>query len=183
MKIGLISDTHTPSTGKEPPPQVAKAFQGVDLILHAGDIYHISCIDWLEKIAPVQAVEFGTLDHFHGDERVASRRALELDGHAVGLVHDLNLRGMAEEPFPGYIAPHFPDGSLPPEVERFFGKKLDIVVFGHTHVALLEEHQGILFVNPGSPTLPNQQRKLGTVAILELTPEGPEVKIIELAEL
>ena len=48
---------------------------------------------------------------------------------------------------------------------------------------MVETHQGILLVNPGSPTLPRQVRKLGTVAILELTPEGREARIIDLAGL
>ena len=50
MKIGLISDTHIPSMGQEPPPQVLIAFAGVDLILHAGDVYAPSCIEWLERL-------------------------------------------------------------------------------------------------------------------------------------
>lgn len=33
INIGLISDTHIPATSREPLPQVAKAFAGVDLIL------------------------------------------------------------------------------------------------------------------------------------------------------
>ena len=56
MKIGLISDTHNPGAALEPPYEVAKAFEEVDLILHAGDIYVTSCLDWLEQIAPVPEV-------------------------------------------------------------------------------------------------------------------------------
>ncbi|PCJ14259.1 MAG: hypothetical protein COB10_04545 [Planctomycetota bacterium] len=40
-------------------------------------------------------------------------------------------------------------------------------MFGHTHEAVVEEHQGILLVNPGSPVLPMQIQRLGQVAILE----------------
>ena len=38
MRIGLISDTHLPSSIRDPWPEVALAFRQVDLILHAGDI-------------------------------------------------------------------------------------------------------------------------------------------------
>ncbi len=62
MKIGLIADPHLPSAGKELSPRVAEVFEGVDLILHAGDIYLASCLDWLEGIAAVKAV-MGALDH------------------------------------------------------------------------------------------------------------------------
>jgi predicted phosphodiesterase len=38
MRVGVISDTHNPSVGAEPPPEVISAFDGVDVIIHAGDI-------------------------------------------------------------------------------------------------------------------------------------------------
>ena len=55
MRIGLISDTHIPHDAKAIPPQVKEVFRGVDLILHAGDIYLSSVLDELEEIAPVLA--------------------------------------------------------------------------------------------------------------------------------
>ena len=55
MRIGLISDTHLPSSIREPWPEVAQAFRQVDLILHAGDIVTPRILDWLEDIAPVLA--------------------------------------------------------------------------------------------------------------------------------
>ncbi len=39
MRIGLITGTHIPDTERDLPPQVFGIFRGVDLILHAGDIY------------------------------------------------------------------------------------------------------------------------------------------------
>ena len=80
MRIGVISDTHTPGAAKEPPSEIVQAFEGVDLILHAGDIYIASCLDWLERIAPVMAVELGSQAHFNGDPRVAEKRVFELEG-------------------------------------------------------------------------------------------------------
>ena len=184
MRIGVISDTHVPSVSKEPPYEVARAFEGVDLILHAGDIYIPSCLDWLEQIAPVWAVELGSWAHFTGDSRVAEKRAIDLEGHFIGMVHDLMLPGMTSEVRPGVIDAKFPSiASLPTAVEKFFGSAVDIVVFGHTHEAVVEEHQGVLFVNPGSSSLPKQTRRLGQVAILELTPEGREANIVDLAGL
>ena len=98
MKVGVISDTHNPNVGVEPPPEVAIAFQGVDVILHAGDIYLPSCLDWLEAIAPVYAVEMWADAHFNEDPRVVNKtRVLHLEGHTVGLTHDLLVPGMAQE--------------------------------------------------------------------------------------
>lgn len=184
MKIGLISDTHIPTAAKELPRQVATAFAGVDLILHAGDIYAVSCLNWLERIAPVKAVEQGGSSYYANDGRVAERRVLELGGHSIGMVHELVLRGLVGEPFPGAIAAGFSlDDSVLLALASFFGKKVDIVVFGHTHEALVEEHEGVLLINPGSPLLPRHIRRLGTVGLLELSHGPPQARLIELASL
>lgn len=193
MKIGLISDTLVPGGAPEVPQEVIKAFQGVDLILHAGNIYATRVLDWLERIAPVKAAGSVHGDRFErpnsfsmegsGDPRVAWTHILELEGHTVGLVNDMQLYGMSDEARPGIIEKHhLPDGKLPGMVEEFLGTNVDIVVFGRTMYALVEEHQGILFVNPGSPTLPKNLRQLGNVAIMELKPGSREAWVLDLAD-
>ena len=183
MRIGCISDTHNPATGRVPSPEVALAFEGVDAIFHAGDIYIPSTLDWLEQIAPVTAVELGSLAHFDGDSRVAERRVFELEGHTIAMVHDLIIPGMGGEVVEGAIERYFPEGkSLPEAVAAVFGADINIIVFGHTHYSIVEKHQGILLVNPGSSALPRQVRRMGQVAILELTPEGADAHIVNLSD-
>ena len=213
MKIGLISDTHVPLgrprlpfedpaqfKDRELPPEIARAFAGVDLILHAGDIFSADCLDQLERIAPVMAVEYPPSD-IEGDPRVEMRRrVIEIKAgpvsggdspwreqsrrsYTIGLTHELIITDTGWEVMPGAIAARFAqERSLPAILEDLFGKALDIVVFGDTHHALVEEHQGVLFVNPGSPTLPRQQKRLGSVAILELSAAGRQARIVELAD-
>ncbi len=184
MKIGLISDTHIPSMGKEPPPQVIKAFEGVDLILHAGDIYTEDCIEWLERIAPVKATTSWASSTREAAPRVNNPIAVEAGGHSIGLVHQLFLMRLADDVLPGTIARRLPAGvSIPEELKEIFGVPVDIVVFGYTHEPMVETHQGVLFVNPGSPTMVGQVRKSGSVAILELKPEGPEARIVRMADI
>ncbi|MSQ13131.1 MAG: metallophosphoesterase [Dehalococcoidia bacterium] len=184
MKIGLISDTHMPGAMPEMPPQLARAFAGVDLILHAGDIYGASCLDWLQRIAPVLAVEVYSGSYWSGDPRVVvGQRVLSVEGYAVGLTHMLTLPGMRDEMFPGAAARDFSSASLPDALCEAFGKPVDIVVFGDTHYDLVEEHQGVLLVNPGSATLPKHMRRLGTVAVLELTWRGRSAQVVDLAKL
>ena len=143
MKIGILSDTHSPSTGPVPPPQVATAFAGVDLIFHAGDIYTAGCLDWLERIAPVLAVDHVGTSYFEGDDRVVEKRVVEAEGFRIGLLHEFALPGLSGEPFPGAIAAGFPaDRSLAAALQQVFGAEVDIVVFGHTHYSLIEEHRG-----------------------------------------
>ena len=182
MKIGLISDTHVPSMGKEPPQQVIPAFEGVDLILHAGDVYTQECIEWLERIAPVESTLSFFASGAEAAPRVSPPAVVEVDGHSIGLVHKLEM--MPEDVFPGAISQEFPAGqSIPAELERVFGRPVDIVVFGYTHEAMIETHEGVLFVNPGSTSMVKQSVRLGSVAILDLTPEGPEARIVDLSSI
>ena len=184
VRVGLISDTHTPSVGPQPPPEVAAAFQGVDVILHAGDIYIPSCLDWLEEMAPVYAVELGAGGLFEEDSRVVDKkRVLHLEGHTIGLIHDLLVPGMDHEITEHTpLSKHFPpDADLSAALETVFDAVVDIVVFGHTHYSIVEECQGILMVNPGSPSLPKQMRRLGQVAIMELRPDHKSAEILELS--
>ena len=120
MKVGVISDTHNPSVGVEPPPEVRVAFQGVDVIIHAGDIYVPSCLDWLEAIAPVYAVEMEGDFHFKDDARVLDKkRVLHLEGHTIGLIHDLMVPGMAQE-----VTEHSPlSKHFPPDADHLLNSR------------------------------------------------------------
>lgn len=184
MKIGIISDTHIPSAGPEPPAEVVTAFAGVDLILHAGHVHVPSCIEWLERIAPVRSTESWMEGSGENWTRNGQVLVMDLEGHTVGMAHELILRSLGDDVHAGVIERRFPrDESLPAALEQIFGKPVDIVVFGYTHEAMVETHDGVLLVNPGSPSLVRQQVRLGTVAILDLTPEGREARIIDLAGL
>jgi putative phosphoesterase len=193
MRIGLISDTRIPGSATEVPPQVTRAFEGVDLILHAGGIQAARVLDWLEQIAPVKAVgrlqgrQFESSTPFGletEDPRVAEQHVLQLEGHTIGIVNSLDLHHLNDDVIPGKIAAkHFPEGIVSSNVASVFGIPVDIVVYGRTLEAMVEEHDGILFVNPGSPTLPRNSIRLGQVAILDLTSESREAKIIELSTI
>jgi uncharacterized protein len=184
VKIGVISDTHIPAAGKEPPAEVVTAFAGVDLILHAGHAYVPACIEWLARIAPVRSTESWVEGSGESLTRNGQVLVMEMEGYTVGMAHELILRSLGDDVLPGEIERSFPrDESLAAALEQIFGKPVDVVVFGYTHEAMVEVHDGVLLVNPGSPSLVRQQVRLGTVAILELTPENREARIIDLAGL
>ena len=194
MKIGLISDTRIPGIAKEVPAEVIRAFEGVDLILHAGGIQTANVLDWLEKIAPVKAVGRVQGRQYESniplalqnadDPRVAQLQVLQLEGHTIGMVNSLDLDPLNDDVIPGIIArKNFPKQAVSEMVESVFHTPVDIVVFGRTLEAMIEEHDGVLFVNPGSPTIPRNIMKLGQVAILTLTAESREAKIIDLTAI
>lgn len=162
MRIGLISDTHIPLVAQDLPSQVMEVFQGVDLILHAGDIYTPSVIEELERIAPIFIAE-GDDDYGEAlrDNRVKRRHVLKLEGKIIWLMH---------------IRPYTYTAALMKE-ER---DSPDIVVFGHEHIALVERRGRILYVNPGSPTFLNYQKGLGTVGILDIKSGKASAFILQL---
>src|SRR5216683_2419953 len=145
MKIGLIADTHIPSMGAEPPSQVVQAFEGVDLILHAGHVDIASCIKWLERIAPVTATTSWLVGTGEALPRVNTVKVVEAENHTIGICHELILKSLGDDVIPGAIGRAFPpEESLPDALQGIFGKPVDIVVFGYTHEAMVETHQGVL---------------------------------------
>ena len=184
MRIGVISDTHIPSAGPEPPAEVIKAFEGVDLILHAGHANVVSCIEWLERIAPVRSTESWVEGSGESWTRNVRIEVFEFEGHTIGMAHELILRNLPDDVLPGAIERYFPPGqSLAAALAEIFGKPVDVVVFGYTHQAMVERHDRVLLVNPGSPSLVGQQVRLGTGAILELGEGAAEAHVVQLAGL
>jgi putative phosphoesterase len=186
MRIGLISDTHILHEAKALPAQVKEVFKGVDLILHAGDIYLSSVLDELEEIAPVLAAR-GDDDSSLVDRRVEEKHVLNIEGFSLWLIHI----------FPFYFSSHSllsllhrssasssqePDEELEKAVNKLAENESipDILVFGDTHKALSCRVQGFLFINPGSPTLPDYRQMLGTVGILAVSRGKVEADIIQL---
>ena len=96
MRIGLISDTHIPEACEHLPAPVFEVFPGVDLVMHAGDVYVNRVLDELARIAPVIAAvgngDEGLDGHrFKLDARRTGARAhlLEIEGVRIGLAHAL----------------------------------------------------------------------------------------------
>jgi len=169
IRIGLISDTHIPRDAKAIPPHVHQAFKGVELILHAGDIYVFPVLDELEKIAPVIAARGNGDWDLPPDSRLGTNCIIKIGGLTLGLSHALHYWGILNYPIKELI-------------EKQFNQPLDIVVVGDTHYTMVEWHDGVLIINPGSPTLPLQHSGLGTVGILEITGGKPTASIVQLNE-
>ncbi len=177
MRIGLISDTHIPEAGPDIPRQVFDVFDGVDLILHAGDTHVIEVLDWLEAIAPVFGARGnGDVPHLSNknrpglpdDPRVKDARVLEIEQLKVGLIHGF--------PLPEEV----PWRTMDELLNMYFDGPVDVVVCGDTHEARIDYRFGVLIVNPGSPTLPNQMSKLGHVGLLDIDGASPRANIIQL---
>ena len=168
MRVGLIADTHIPGNVKILPPHVREAFKGVDLILHAGDIYQPGVLDELERIAPVLAARGNGDGGFPQDSRLKESYVLSIAGISLGIIHTLG-----DFPLPEQY------GEM---VERKFGRRVDVAVFGDTHVPMVERYNGTLLVNPGSPALPRNLYQLGTVGLLEIKAGTARARIVQLSD-
>jgi hypothetical protein len=158
MRLGLIADTH----GKLR-PAVHDVFARVDRILHAGDIGGGEILDELEMLAPVTAV-YGNVDSALMRRRLPQVAEVEVDGFAVVVTHGDQLGS----PEPDGLKAAFPHA--------------DVIVFGHTHRALIRDLPDFtVVVNPGSAG-PRRFDLAPSVAIMETEPGiPPRVRIVPLS--
>lgn len=180
MRIGLISDTHIPEVISRLPEKIAETFKGVDLILHAGDVFSPDVLDELEKIAPVLCAR-GDDDYYRQeDPRIKEVHNLTLEGISLGLVHALPYPLVSPHPAPSWRKEESWK-NLELAIKYRLGVLPRVVVFGHMHQPLVKEHNSLYIINPGSPTFPGYERSPGTVAILEITPASVKAEIIILS--
>jgi len=181
MRIGLLSDTHI-SAGKKLPPGITQAFNGVDLILHAGDVYSTSVLDELQCIAPVTVASGDDDDEATlSDRRVHHSHLLNFQGFKLLLVHERPLR--LRPAWRGGSIGRYNDSIVFSREKTFTQKdheQPDIIVFGHEHQIVLQRCDDILLINPGSPTLLNYRPGPGTVGILEIEAGQARVRILQL---
>ena len=185
MKIGLISDTHSAGSGWDLPTPVLDALAGCELLLHCGDLECIGVLDCLEQVAPVLAVR-GYEDPREPGERLAdTTRVVEASGAKIGMVHDIQWPAPPIPTTPDGAGLVYPDDGLAELLTRKFGEHVDVVAFGDTHEELVEWRDGVLFVNPGSPTYPGRRHApgtLGTVALLHIDNGTVDARIVEIGE-
>lgn len=123
-EIGVVSDTHGLLRS-----ELFGLFEGVDLVLHGGDVGDPAILASLESIAPVEAV-WGNVDGWEVRDRTAEERRGEIAGLAWAVIH-------------GHQVPDY--GGLP---GRF--PEAGLIVHGHSHVPAARRKDGALVLNPGS---------------------------------
>jgi putative phosphoesterase len=151
MRVGIISDTHGLLR-----PEAEQALDGVDAIVHAGDIGRLEVLEKLKRIAPVFAVR-GNVDTDEWARNLPLTTVVELGGVTFYVLHDLQ------------------ELDLKPEAAGF-----DFVVSGHSHRAEHSERHGVRYVNPGSAG-PKRFRLPVTLGSVDLGKRPWKVEIVALA--
>lgn len=129
MKVAVVSDTH----GRiEPFLNTLKQFNDVELIIHLGDTVE-DATKIREKTKLPMFVVRGNNDYM--DVNTPWRELVRINGHKILLTH-----GHKESVNFG-------------ETKLYYAAKeaeAEMVIYGHTHVYLYEEIEGIKILNPGS---------------------------------
>lgn len=148
--VGVISDTHGLLR-----PEALNALTGSDAIVHAGDVGRPEILERLAALAPVTVVR-GNVDVKPWAESVPMTAAVEFAGTRVYVIHD--RADLARYP-------------VPPGT--------NVVIFGHSHKALAEWRDDVLWFNPGSAG-PRRFRLPASVGVIRLRGVGVEPEIVSL---
>ena len=124
--VGVISDTHGLLQ-----PAAIEAFKDTDLIIHAGDVGKPDILEDLQAIAPVEAVR-GNMDMDDWAHKLPETKLIEVGSVLLYVIHDVYKIDI--KPAKAGIS---------------------AIIHGHTHKpSSIEDHNGVLFLNPGSATQP-----------------------------
>src|SRR5438034_6895285 len=151
--VGLISDTHGLLRAG-----VHDALEGVELILHAGDVGGDEILHELQLIAPMRAV-YGNTDP-QGDPSLTERIDVTIGGLQVHVSHGHEVGS----PTPDKLAARY---------------DADVVIYGHTHRQLVVQLGDQLFVNPGAAGA-RRFNLSPSVARMTIADGKAEVRIIDL---
>lgn len=136
LTIGVISDTHIYPHGRRTiPPGVLRLFRraDVDLLVHLGDVNTRMVLEELAEVAPLIAVP-GNNDDPELVFMLPETTRITVGERVFGILHGHGGRSARSEAI------------------RQFAGKVDCVLFGHSHMPLLEKVEGTILFNPGSAT-------------------------------
>jgi putative phosphoesterase len=159
-RFGLTADTHDDKTDWPAVLASLKAAWGpIDGVLHCGDIATVEALEALAGVAPVYATRSSVDPPPAPPVLEDGPRVLEIEGVRVGLTFAMSDEAKSA----GGAA-------------QLFGGPVAACVFGGTHMASLAETDGVLFVNPGSPSL----AKTRTAAVLTVAGGRASAQIVAI---
>lgn len=162
MKIGVMSDSHG---NIEYVRQAAEYMmdEEVDCIIHLGDDYYDARI---LDILPANVIKVpGIYEAAYQDASVPNRLVEDIAGLRILITHtrDIHRNDLPQDKIPEeYIA----------------SRKVDMVLFGHTHSFYTKVEDGILMINPGHLKAEDKKGE-ATLAIVDIK-KNIDVKILNM---
>lgn len=136
MRIGVLSDTHITNNDKEIPQLVLADLKHCDMIIHAGDIGCTEALDSLSQICQNIRAVWGNMDPPDLKKKLPEKQLISIGNFKLGIIHGFGN----------------PEKLVALVAEAFKKDKVNLIIFGHSHIALNEKKGDILFFNPGSVT-------------------------------
>ncbi|MCU7491632.1 MAG: metallophosphoesterase family protein [Bacteroidota bacterium] len=133
--------------------EVKELFNGCALILHAGDVGRESVLEELRKIKDTVAVR-GNVDYWA--DSLKEREYVTVENKRILVLH--NIADLKTDPAENDI---------------------DVVIYGHSHKAMIKNEKGVLYFNPGSAG-PQRFRLPITAGLLRIENGNMEAEIIQL---
>jgi putative phosphoesterase len=150
LRVGVISDTHGLLR-----PEATAQLTGCDHIVHGGDIGGPEILAQLALLAPVTAVR-GNNDSETWAASLPETQLLQLGGVKLFMLH--NLEQLKAQACPAGVR---------------------VIVSGHSHRPLIQQRDGVLYVNPGSAG-PRRFRLPVSLARLEIHGDSVKSELVQL---
>ena len=159
-RFGLTADTHDVKVNWPSIVSDLKLSWGrVDAILHCGDLTSPVALQSLAAVAPIYATRSNGDPPASLPTLANGPRVLEIEGLRIGLTFMLPADAMT-----GHASAEFFEGPVA------------VCVYGGTHESRIDEIDGVVFVNPGSPSL----AKTRTAAVLSISNRRAFAEIIPI---
>ncbi len=173
MKIGVIADTHIPDRLASLPPRVEEIFQGLDIILHAGDICTLETLHQLEEKLTITMAVAGDSDEEELKQYLDEQKVVKFGESSIGMIHGHGgesrlrwrslarklLRSSSQEELYKYVLSQF--------------EGVNCIVFGHSHRPYVKMRDGVLLFNPGAVApAPGVRPSVGMLDVSENTISG-----------
>lgn len=149
MKILIISDSHGARNRLR---EVFSRVGEVDMLIHLGDVCGDEYFIQESFRCPVYMIA-GNNDH---SLKLPSEEILVLEDKKILLTHGHRY-------YVNYDYSHL--------AEEAASIGMDMVMFGHTHVPVIEDFDGVKLINPGSIAYPRQGNRKGSFILLEIDNE------------
>ena len=159
--IAVIADTHLPRGSRRLPEACVERIRAADLVIHAGDFSSRPAYDEIASLSRELVAVHGNVDDAELRRRLPERVEVDVGGARIAVIHDAGPK----------------QGRLRRLRALFPGA--DAVVFGHSHMPLLERDGAFQIFNPGSPT----ERRRAPVRTMGIAETGGEALVFRHLEL
>ena len=142
MKVVVISDTHMPRKAIQLPRILKRDLEECDFIIHAGDWQTVDLYYQLQQFAPTIGVT-GNVDGRELKSLLKTKELFIIGEFRIGIVHGHGTGKTTEKR----------------AIDTFADDVVDCIIYGHSHIPILKENNGVILFNPGSPIDKRRQKE------------------------